>query len=437
MSQAPTLVHLGPTKAEKGKLVVSAAKALKVFRPDPTVTTELYASWEAGRIGLLASALRNQGRISLERFNSLASYEVFSPVDCRKSVLPALENRGLVHVRRQAGVIQEVESIVLTYEGMLEAIADIYEAAEPTPVDRACGRILFEASRVPMPQSAVLEALADDFDEETARKAVPIAVNYRIVAAKSGYGLSEPLLYSERVWSAKMAKASRVMAGLDKTGREVLITLIDKVRNYQGIPEVLIRREAVQHNAERLVDLAIGVGLLSRTEITMLDRTQRAFLTSPHFYAEVGDQFGEDTCDRVKIFLDSVRNGQHFGRSGTGRITDPDRLLRKLVNAGEIGPCTAIGTDYVTSEQAGIVRVKRSGFRAGQFVMEVLQRDTVQKVHSIVTTGTIPTSGMMNASDVAEGVEFKSIEQLRPDPGQVAASIAEIEREMILRLRES
>lgn len=437
MSQEKTLIHLGPTKAEMGKLVVCAAKALKAFRTDSTITTELYASWEAGRIGLLASALRNQGRISLDRFQSLAGYEVFSPLDCKKTVLPALEQRGLVHVRRQSGAVQEVESIVLTYEGMLEAIADIYETAEPTVVDRACSRILHEASRVPLHESAALEIVAEEFDENTARKAVGIAVNYRIVAAKKGHGLKEPLLYSERVWSGKMAKASKVMAGLDRTEREVLGALVDKVRNHQGIPEVLIRREAAQHNAERLVDLAISVGLLSRTEITMADRTQRAFLTSPHFYADVGDQFGEDTCDRVKIFLDSIRNGQHFGRSGTGRITDPDKLLSKLVNNGEIGPCTAIGTDYVTSEQAGIVKVRRSGFRPGQFVMEVLQRDTVQKVHSIVTTGTIPTSEVMNASDVSEGVDFKSVEQLRPDPGQVAAAIAEVERDMILRLREN
>jgi hypothetical protein len=286
-------------------------------------------------------------------------------------------------------------------------------------------------------ESDVIEIVAKEFDEETARKAVSIAMNYRIVAAKAGQGLGEPLLYSERVWSNKMSKASKALASLGRTDREVLGALLDKVRTYQGIPEVLIQRDAAQHNAKWLVDLSIGIGLLSRTEITMADRTRRSFLTSPHFYAEVDDQFGEDTCDRVKIFLDSIRNGQHFGRSGTGKITDPDKLLRKLIDTGEIGPCTAIGTDYITPELAGIVRVRRSGYRPGQFIMEILQHDTVQKVHSIVTTGTVPISGVMKASDVSEGVEFKSVEQLRPDPGQVAGAIAEVERDLILRLREN
>ena len=40
-----------------------------------------------------------------------------------------------------------------------------------------------------------------------------------------------------------------------------------------------------------------------------------------------------------------------------GIIVDPDRLLGKLVNEGVIGPCSAIGTDWVTSERAGIIAV--------------------------------------------------------------------------------
>lgn len=140
-SQLTTLIHVGPTKTEKGQLVVSAAKALKAFRLNPTITTELYATWESGRMGLVASALRHQGRISLDRFRSLAGVELFSPRDCKNSVLPALERRGLVHLLRKAGELVEVESIVLTYEGMLEAVADIYDDLEPTRIDRACGRL--------------------------------------------------------------------------------------------------------------------------------------------------------------------------------------------------------------------------------------------------------------------------------------------------------
>jgi hypothetical protein len=435
MSEAPIQIHPGPTETERGKLVVQAAKALKAFRTDTTITTELYASWQAGRMGLLAAALRNQGLISLERFHILAGAELFSPPECRTTVLPALEQRGLVDVRRKDGTVEQVESIVLTYDGMLEAIADIYDGAEPTVVDRACCRILHEVSRIPAYESDILGLVADEFDEATARRAIGIARSYRIVAEQRRGG--EPLLYSERVWSGSAKRASRAMASLDRTDREVLAALVEEVRTHQGVPEAAVRHDAAQHNAVRLLDLAIGIGLLSRTEITMADRSRRAFLTSPHFYADVGSELGDDACDRVKIFLDSIRNGQHFGRSGTGRITDPDRLLTKLLNNGEIGPCTAIGTDYITPEKGGIIRVRPSSLRPGQFFMKLLQRDTVEKVHSIVTTGAVHTAQIMNASDIVDGVQFRSVEELRPDPGQVPVPVAELEREIIRRLREN
>ncbi len=341
----------------------------------------------------------------------------------------------MIHVR-QTLQSTEIESLVLTFEGLLQAVAGVYEKAEPTQSDRAALRLLFEAERVPVSESGAIEILAAEFGEETAKKAVRLAQNYNIVSVKTGYGLKEPLLYSEKVWSGRMNKAGKAMAGLDRTDREALNAIIDKVRTYQGAPEPIIRNEAKESNAEHLVDMGINVGLLSRTELTMTDGSTRTFLTSPHFYAEVSG-FGEDTADRVKVFLDSIRNGQHYGRRGTGRITNPDRLLTKLLNTGEIGPCTAIGTDYITPERAGLIRVRPFPFRRGQFVMELVQRDVVEKVHSIVTTGSIQTSGSTVADDMSDGIAFASTEQLRATPGKVAEATAEAERDLIRRLRES
>jgi hypothetical protein len=152
----------------------------------------------------------------------------------------------------------------------------------------------------------------------------------------------------------------------------------------------------------------------------------------------MGDQFGEDTCDRVKIFLDSVRNGQHFGRRTTGQVLYPGKRLRKLLNTGELGPCTAIGTDYTTSEHAGIVRVRRPpNGNVRNSVMELVQRDTVEKVHDIVTTGSMISSSQMTPADVKEGVRFASIEQLRGEDAELPEAAAEAQRAMLQKLRES
>jgi hypothetical protein len=91
----------------------------------------------------------------------------------------------------------------------------------------------------------------------------------------------------------------------------------------------------------------------------------------------------------------------------------------------------------VTSEQAGIVKVRRSKYKPGQSYLELVQRDTVEKVHDIVTTGSLIGSGPMTEGDISEGVRFGSIEQLRGEKARVPAPVAEAEREIIQKLRES
>jgi len=160
-------------------------------------------------------------------------------------------------------------------------------------------------------------------------------------------------------------------------------------------------------------------------------------LTSPHFYQDLADAHGEDMCDRVKIFLDSIRNGQYFADPWTGRIVAPEVLLSRLINRGSIGPCSAIGTDYITSEKAGIVRTRRVATGSSRYTMELMQRDTVETVLELITTGEVHMPAQsMAAEDIREGVRFRSIEQKRAVMGKTPARVAEAERAVILALRE-
>jgi acid phosphatase class B len=81
--------------------------------------------------------------------------------------------------------------------------------------------------------------------------------------------------------------------------------------------------------------------------------------------------------------------------------------------------------------------VSRSKLKSGQSYLELVQQDTVQKVHDIITTGSLIGSRPMTESDISEGVRFGSIEQLRGEKAQVPAPVAEAEREIIERLREN
>ncbi|MCX5999651.1 MAG: hypothetical protein NTU41_08715 [Chloroflexi bacterium] len=425
-------------KVEKGKYIISAAKSLKRYRVgDRTVAALLYATSYAGRAGLLASAVRFNKSLSLDRLVLLGAEEGFLPQDVTSHLLPWLVDSGLCRTITQSGQVSKIESLILTYNGMLKAVAALYDSQHPSLEDNGCLLTLEIASRSPTAESDVIHQVALEIGEQKAKVAVNVAESYKIVASRAGKGLKEPIVYSERLWSRNIDRAAQALAPLNRSQREIVLHFVDRVRNYQGMPEDLLRREARQNAAETMLDLAIGVGLLNETQIRLADGTSRPFLTTPHFYGDLEVEFGEDMCDRVKIFLDSTRNGQHFGHPWTGRILDPDRLLSRLLNSGEIGPCTAIGTDWVTSERAGIVVIRRSAPSSGQCYMKLVQKDVVLKVHEIVTKGKMQTDSVMEASHIREGRSFRSIEELRAEAGELPGDLAEAERAIIMKMRES
>ena len=198
----------------------------------------------------------------------------------------------------------------------------------------------------------------------------------------------------------------------------------------------MFRNEASQNGTENLVEIAIGIGLVNRTELQMANGTKRAFLTTPHFYSDLAYEYGEDMCDRVKIFLDSIRNGQYFGQYTTGRIRDPRVLLGALLDRGQVGPATAINTDYIVAEKAGIIRVQRPP-TSNRAYLELRQEDTVRKVLELVSSGTVePRVQRMDVNHMLDGRAFTSIEQGRAEFGSVAGELVELEHAIMTGLRE-
>jgi hypothetical protein len=208
------------------------------------------------------------------------------------------------------------------------------------------------------------------------------------------------------------------------------------VRGYQGAPEAAAEKWAARNGEPELVALAVGLGLLDRTEILTKEGGTTSFLTTPHLYGELAATQGKDVCDRIRLFLDSIRHGQHYGQWYTGRIQDPVTLLGKLIDTGEIGPCTAIGKDYVLVERAGVVKVKPSA-KPGQYIMKLVQKDTVETIRDILQKKIRPTDMDVRPQGGAPGQDrFISAEQTRAKIGQLPEPMREAEAEMIRKLRE-
>ncbi len=186
---------------------------------------------------MFASALKQAGTISFERTQILAGTEGFTRLDVRDRLLPWLEVQNSAYVQRlQDKSISDVPGLVLTYEPLLEAVSELYRWSDPTAEDRGCVQALEMVSALPMPESEVLHALARDIGDTCAKRAIELAKNYHIVAHQAGYGLPEPVLFSERVWAKFNAKSAKALSPLSVADRAVLLELVIGCGNTKAFP---------------------------------------------------------------------------------------------------------------------------------------------------------------------------------------------------------
>jgi hypothetical protein len=421
--------------ASEGLRIISVAKALEAFqRGDPNISQYFGVTLLAGHAGLFLSSLRGHRKMKWKKFRALAAAAHIDAPVLKLSILPWLKSGAFIE-GNPVDDGSDISCNVLDHEAVLTATSQLFRSLEPTPEEVAVLGIVDMGAQLPQLKSEVLSA-TELGAEEVIERATGLAKGYKIVNVLEGPGVAEPVIYSPLIWGDKISKAGKALSHLKADRREVLLGMVEMIRKYQGMPLASAVNWVTKQGQPDLVDFAVGVGLLDKTQIMAGGSDFREFLTTPHIYGELAAKQGRDVCDRIRLFLDSIRHGEHFGDWYTGRIGDPTRLLSKLVDTGEIGPCTAIGRDYQLVEKAGVVNVKPSRFKPGQFVMELVQEDTVRLVRDIVVqkapqmTGTSAVSGACNQSD------FVSAEGTRAKLGEQPQRVREAEQEMLRQLRE-
>jgi hypothetical protein len=306
----------------------------------------------------------------------------------------------------------------------------------PTPEERAVLVLLDLATKVPTTKATAFSQITDQRGK-VIEVALELATVYNIVREAAGEGIAEPMIYSPTIWGAHIGKAGKALSHMDATERTVLMELVNQVSKFQGMPEIAATNWVKKQGQSTLVEFAVSIGLLDRTEILTKEGKRQTFLTTPHLYGEIAAAHGRDVCDRVRLFLDSIRHGQHYGAWITGRIKDPVVLLDKLLSNREIGPCTAIGHDYILVEKAGIVTVSPHSWKRNQYVMKLVQDDTVQVIRDILAQPHgFSAFGLITRVGPAGQHQFVSSEQARPQIGKLPAPMKRAEEEMLRRLRE-
>lgn len=418
----------------EGLRIISVAKALFSYQSDPSIAEYFGATQVAGRTGLLLSSLRHQSSMEWRKLKALAANACINGPTLNKQIRPWLEGEGFIEVYGD-GDSAVVRCNVIDYDAILTKTSELFRSLEPSEEEILVLEILELGIRIPTTKSDAFGQLPSQ-SEEVVSRALELADGYSIVKILDTEEQREPVFYSPLIWGDNIKKAGKALSHLHEPRRSLLLELIEKVRAYQGLPEVDARQWSTSEGDDGLIDFGVGLGLIDRTDILTSQGTTTSFLTTPHLYGEIAATQGKDVCDRIRLFLDSIRHGQHYGQWLTGRISEPVSLLNKLINTGEIGQCTAIGRDYVLVERAGVVKV-RQGTKPGQYVMELIQKDTVELIRDILANRIRPLGMELSERSGVPGQDrFISAEQVRAKIGKLPKPMREAEAEMIRKIRE-
>ena len=183
----------------------------------------------------------------------------------------------------------------------------------------------------------------------------------------------------------------KILSALNNVSAEKALELLERVKNNPGVP-------LPKKTDQTVLKVLVRAGLIDQSGIQVRGSTRvREFPTLPHlwgvFQAGAGkSKLDNDLVDDAKLFLNSIRYGEFYSPPSRGQIWDPALLVSKLISRGEIGPASAIGSDYPMPLSRGIVSIVESRIKPGRFHMQFRKKDVAQSVLDMLEQGSVLAS---------------------------------------------
>jgi hypothetical protein len=339
-----------PSRRRLGRTLVRIYLNLAAVPPS-AATAALDAANRAGRLTDFSLRIQRHGRLESDRLLAFAGFAALSEADLRQWGLAALERVGAILVRRGPSDDELwIEEQIGVGVALHEQAAALWDHFAPSDLERATVASAELLGDAPMAESDHRQALAAlGHAERHHVRALAILKAIGLLRRETSRRLGEDVVFSPYVWSTGAVQIAEFVRGLPSNEREVMSSLHREVAERPGI------------SVERLGDpslanMARKVGLIHATRVVTKHGDERAFAFSPALDNQLAPGRTDVAHDR-KLFTAHILFGHRYGFAGTGRILDPLVLVRALIDRGQVGPATAIGTDYPLLEARGIVSV--------------------------------------------------------------------------------
>jgi hypothetical protein len=397
------------------------------------VAAEVEALLTAGRAMDFAARLKSFGSAQLTPsvVTEFAKQAGLGSNALLQVVLPALQAADVVSYTESGGHLIGMEEYVGITGTLVQQALGALHALGPSAAELALLHSVEIASWAPLTETQHLEQLATrGFDDETAaqgyRLARSIGVNKRVRSAD----LNEYVVFNPYVWGTQQITIAKFLRSLPSAEREVMLGICEQASDQPGLALPSLS------GSPQAVNSARKVGLLQAATVksTAAGGSAQTYVFSPLLETEDDKLLTTEALHQRKQFVAHILFGHEKARAGGGRIMDPVVLVRALVNKGEVGPATNIGTDYHLLEAQGIVAV--DGPPGGRAFLRMVKPEIVRDGLDWLERTTAGSSGGSNSPKLLRApAAFVTPEQDRDEIGDQGAS-DEVTRSMLLRLRE-
>jgi hypothetical protein len=396
-------------------------------------STLLSAAIKAGRFMDFAGRIQRRGsELSAEQLAQFANFVGLDDVDLRLIALPTLKAAGILDYGVVDGHLM-VDEFVGVSAPLLKQVADTWEELHPSVVERCALESIELATAAPLNESthhAALDAIG--FDHQARETAIGALRAVGMLHRETPSGADEPILYNEYVWGSGVVSIARFLESLPADERLILASLSGQAMQRPGIS--LASFQGVEAD---VLSAARKVGFLDATRVVTRSGKDSSFAFSPTLEGALPATSTDVLHDR-KLFVAHILFGHRNAPYSKGRILQPLVLVRKLLREGEVGPATAINSDYPLLESHGIVKVKQSGL-SGRAFLTLVKRDVVEDSLSLLEAALgndEGAGGVQSIDSLWLPGRFRGPEEDRRSIPMAADAQADLFRGAIMKLRD-
>lgn len=253
----------------------------------------------------------------------------------------------------------------------------------------------------PRLESEVKEFLSAEFSEEKIEHLLGVVRTLDLLGYLSLDKQRERLYFNGYQFGERAADIGKALAALPREEREYLDTLLEYITDQPGMPPESIKVP------QRVKTLAVGLGLVDESKVHSAAGDASFYTRLGFALPSVGREISnleDDVFNHAKMLLASIRYGEFRSTWSRGRIIDPKWILGALLRRDRVGPCTAIGQDYVVLEGEGVIKTIQAENELGeQFYMELRRSEPASIAYGLLKPGEKAT---MDAKSLPQSLEL-------------------------------